>query len=197
MGRPDLICRRHRRILRACAPLPPLTRPPACWCAFARRWEVPALAEHFRIRQQRVMAIVALKEREHAARQAGIKLHTELAGGGRPPAGGCPGAERMLRTTCLAAWPAWSVPSRPAWCLPGPCGAVPAPRCVRPPAGLIACPAPPTCLAPPSRLRRAEALEDEFGAHHVVGSGEWHHVVLPSFPNFKVGRGGRACVRGR
>ncbi|EFN53015.1 hypothetical protein CHLNCDRAFT_137501 [Chlorella variabilis] len=72
-------------------------------------WEVPALAEHFRIRQQRVMAIVALKEREHAARQAGIKLHTELA----------------------------------------------------------------------------EALEDEFGAHHVVGSGEWHHVVLPSFPNFK------------
>ena len=29
------------------------------------RWNVPELAEHFRIRQQRVMAILALKEMEH------------------------------------------------------------------------------------------------------------------------------------
>lgn len=38
------------------------------------------LADHFGIRQQRAMAILALKEREHAARAAGLPLRTDLAG---------------------------------------------------------------------------------------------------------------------
>ena len=39
------------------------------------------LAETFGIRVQRAMAIVALKEREHAAAEAGQPLDVELAGG--------------------------------------------------------------------------------------------------------------------
>ncbi|KAI7835781.1 hypothetical protein COHA_010324 [Chlorella ohadii] len=42
-------------------------------------WTAEQLAEHFGIRQQRAMAILALKEREHAARAAGVHLHTDLA----------------------------------------------------------------------------------------------------------------------
>lgn len=72
-------------------------------------WEVPDLAQHFGIRQQRVMAILALKEREQQAREAGQPLYTQLA----------------------------------------------------------------------------EFFEDMHDAHETRGSGEKHHVVLPSYPNYK------------
>lgn len=76
-----------------------------------RSWEVPRLAQLFRVRQQRVMAILALKEREEAAAAAGIQLNDKLA----------------------------------------------------------------------------EAMEDVQASWEVLGSGERHHVTLPSFPNFKAG----------
>ncbi|KAL4855826.1 Pyrophosphate-energized vacuolar membrane proton pump [Chlorella vulgaris] len=72
-------------------------------------WDVLALADHFRIRVQRVMAIIALKDKEKQAKEAGEPLNTELA----------------------------------------------------------------------------EAMEKHFEAHEVLGSGERHHVVLPSFPNYQ------------
>lgn len=46
-----------------------------------RSWSAEALAQHFGVRVQRALAILALKEKEHAARAAGLPLHTELAGG--------------------------------------------------------------------------------------------------------------------
>ncbi len=52
------------------------SNPLRCLCS----WTAEQLAEHFGIRQQRAMAILALKEREHAARAAGVHLHTDLAG---------------------------------------------------------------------------------------------------------------------
>ncbi|PRW45589.1 histone-lysine N-methyltransferase SMYD3 [Chlorella sorokiniana] len=42
-------------------------------------WTAEQLAEHFGIRVQRALAILALKEREHAARAEGVHLHTDLA----------------------------------------------------------------------------------------------------------------------
>ncbi|KAL4439396.1 hypothetical protein ABPG77_008725 [Micractinium sp. CCAP 211/92] len=72
-------------------------------------WSAERIAEHFKIRTQRALAILALKEREQAARQAGRTLHTELQ----------------------------------------------------------------------------EAMDELQGAHEVMGSSERHHVVLPSFPNYR------------
>ncbi|KAL4427598.1 hypothetical protein ABPG75_001687 [Micractinium tetrahymenae] len=74
-----------------------------------RGWSAERIAEHFKIRTQRALAILALKEREQAARQAGKKLHTELQ----------------------------------------------------------------------------EAMDELQGADEVMGSSERHHVVLPSFPNYR------------
>jgi hypothetical protein len=48
--------------------------------------DVPTLADRFKVRQQRVMAIVALKQKEEEAQAAGETLHTELAGAGWPTA---------------------------------------------------------------------------------------------------------------
>lgn len=42
------------------------------------RWSVPQIAELFRVRQQRVMAIIALKELEMSKREAGEELFEEL-----------------------------------------------------------------------------------------------------------------------
>lgn len=72
-------------------------------------WTAEELADHFGIRQQRAMAILALKEREHAARAAGKHLHTSLT----------------------------------------------------------------------------EAMEIAHGAIESMGARERHHVVLPSYPNYK------------
>lgn len=72
-------------------------------------WSAERIAEHFKIRVQRALAILALKEREQAARQAGRELHTELQ----------------------------------------------------------------------------EAMDEVQGADEVMGSSERHHVVLPSFPNYR------------
>ena len=59
------------RPLPARPPPPPPARP-------LRSWTVPALAHEFRIRQQRVMAILALKDMEAAARAKGLQLEDEL-----------------------------------------------------------------------------------------------------------------------
>jgi hypothetical protein len=50
-------------------------------------WDVLALADHFRIRVQRVMAIIALKDKEKQAKEAGEPLNTELAGAAAVTAG--------------------------------------------------------------------------------------------------------------
>jgi hypothetical protein len=44
----------------------------------------------------------------------------------------------------------------------------------------------------------AEGMDDLQEAWEALGSGEKHHVTLPSFPNYKVGVGvgGRVCVYG-
>lgn len=46
-----------------------------------RGWTAAQLAQHFRIRQQRAAAILALKEREHLTREAGGHLYTDLQDG--------------------------------------------------------------------------------------------------------------------
>lgn len=43
-----------------------------------RRWSVPQIAELFRVRQQRVMAVIALKEMEIGARERGEELQEDL-----------------------------------------------------------------------------------------------------------------------
>ena len=43
-------------------------------------------------------------------------------------------------------------------------------------------------------------MEEALGAHEVRGASERHHIVLPSFPNYKVGgqgsRGWEPCIDG-
>jgi len=82
-----------------------------------RRWSTGALARIFRIRQQRVMAIIALKQLERDAAAAGEPVHHELSEyfeAAWQAFGDVGVGERHVRL--LPAYPAWEVrPGRPRW----------------------------------------------------------------------------------
>lgn len=152
------------------------------------------MAEHFGIRQQRALAILALQEREHQAREHGLPMHSELAGG----QGRWAGVGSGRRNVCMCVLAVSFAGGRACPCawdmrvVVMACGKVSPRTCMWMCLTSMRSWAHTACLThplpPPPHppYFPAEAMEDAYDAVENVGARERHHVVLPSFPNYRV-----------